>query len=137
MYWDLIKFPIEHEKLTWQAREALVDLDGRAHLFVRIKLTGTRFVHRAAIPQVWVGSVFAKHVRIDDHGLAVRAYFEEVPPSGTLYFGYGDQAELSFGSFDPGKVSVLHRERLPRGTQLYREPGGNCATGGDLPRIVR
>jgi hypothetical protein len=115
MYWELIKFPIEHEKLKWEAREALLDVDGRVHLFIRVKLTGTRFVQRALIPEVWVGKAHAKHVEIDEDGLSVRAYFDETPRAGTLYFGYLGQPELSFGKFEPKKVSVLDRERLPRG----------------------
>jgi hypothetical protein len=122
MYWDLMKFPIEHEKLKWDAREAVLDIDGRPHLFVRVRLTGTKFVQRALIPQVWVGEVFAKHVEIDDDGLAVRAYFDQAPRSGTLYFGYGGQPELSFGPFESRKVSVLDRERLPREIVTAREP---------------
>ena len=121
MYWELIKFPIEHEKLKWEAREALRELDGQVHLFVRVKLTGTRFVQRALIPQVWVGKVHAKHVEIDDDGLSVRAYFDKAPRSGILYFGYLGQPELRFGRFEPKKVSVLDRERLPRGTVTASE----------------
>jgi hypothetical protein len=134
MYWDLIKFPIEHENLKWQAREALLDIDGRPHLFVRIKLTGTRFVHRAAIPQVWVGEVFARYVLIDEDELAVRAYFDHVPPGASLYFGYERRAELSFGRFDAGRMTVLDRVRLPRGTRI--DEGENGLASDALPRIV-
>jgi hypothetical protein len=121
MYWDLITFPIEHEKLKWQGQESLLDVHGSPHLFLRVKLTGTKFVHRALVPDVWVGKVFARHVQIDEDGLAVRAYFDERPRAGTLYFGYGGKPELSFGKFEARKVSVLDRKRLPSGVVLDRE----------------
>ena len=73
MYYDLIKFPLEHENLKWEAREALLDVNGVPHLFLRIKLTGTEFPLISQIPQVWVGKTFAKHVLITEDRRTVRA----------------------------------------------------------------
>lgn len=126
MYPDLVKFPITHEKLKWEAREALLDVDGQPRLFVRIKLTGTKFVQRAPVPQVWVGEVFARHVEIDDDERTVRAYFDRAPREGTLYFGYNRHAELSFGPFESRRIAVLDRARLPKEAQTHggrRDPG--------------
>jgi hypothetical protein len=113
MYFDLIKFPIRHEALKWEAREALLDVDGRSHLFLRIKLTGTEFPVRAQIPQVWVGSVYARTVLIDEDRRAVRAYFERpLPKRGKLYFGHNGHAELDFGFYEPKRRGLLNRKRL-------------------------
>jgi hypothetical protein len=122
VYYDLMKFPLEHENLRWEAGEGLLVVDGRPHLFLRVKLTGTRFPLVAQIPQVWVGNVFAKHVLIDEDGLTVRAYFDQPLPEGeTLYFGHLAQAELSFGPFETRKITKLNRARLPKDAAIgYR-----------------
>ncbi|HYN50787.1 MAG TPA: hypothetical protein VES62_07660 [Thermoleophilaceae bacterium] len=113
MYYELIKFPLRHEALNWEAREALLDIEGRPHLFLRIKLTGTGFPVVAQIPEVWVGDVFARKVMIDEDGRTVRAYFEKpLPKRGDLYFGHLGRAELHFGRFEPRRVVRLDRERL-------------------------
>lgn len=118
-YYDLLKFPLEHENLRWEARESLREAEGRPHLFVRVKLTGTRFPITDQVPQVWAGKVFARRVEIDDDGLTVRAYFDRLPPEGEpLYFGHLGQPELSFGPFEPRRMERLDRARLPRDVVL-------------------
>jgi len=113
MYFDLMKFPLRHEALTWEAREALLDVDGRPHLFLRVKLMGTEFPVMAQIPQVWVGRVFAKLALVDEDRQSVRAYFERpLPRQGRLYFGHLGQAELDFGRFESKRIVHLDRERL-------------------------
>jgi hypothetical protein len=119
MYCDLIKFPLEHENLKWEAREALLDVRGAPHLFLRIKLSGTQFPMLAQIPQVWIGKTPAKHVLIADDRRTVRAYFDTVPPEGgEIYFGHLDTAELRFGRFHPKAAVRLNRARLPKDTVL-------------------
>jgi hypothetical protein len=123
MYFDLIQFPIRHENLRWEAREALLDVDGRSNLFLRIKLTGTKFPERAQIPHVWVGDAHARIVLIDEDRLAVRAYFEHpLPKSGHLYFGHAGHAELDFGEYQPKRHRLLDRKLLPRDVVLRVEP---------------
>jgi hypothetical protein len=125
MYFDLIKFPLEHENLRWEAGEAVLDIHGRPHLFVRIKLTGTAFPMIAQIPQVWIGKVFARHVRIDEDRQTIRAYFDEpLPRDGDIYFGHLGTAELRFGRFDPVAVATLDRARLPNDTVIRHPPPG-------------
>jgi hypothetical protein len=121
MYFDLIKFPLEHEKLRWQAQEALLDVHGRPHLFVRLKLTGTVFPVLAQVARVWIGETLAKHVTIDEDRQAVRAYFEEpLPEGGGIYFGHLARAELRFGDFDVRRIERLDRARLPRDVVVAR-----------------
>src|SRR5215211_7024596 len=115
MYHDLVRFPIRHEALRWEAREALLDIDGRPHLFLRIKLTGTEFPVRAQIPQVWIGDVFARIVLIDEDRRSARAYFEKpLPRQGEMYFGHVGHAELDFGRYEPKRAHRLDRARLPQ-----------------------
>lgn len=122
MYYNLIKFPLEHETLKWEAREVMLDVNGRPHLFVMIKLTGTEFPVIAQIPQVWVGEVHAKYVRIDENRRIVRAYFDVPPPEGgTIYFGHLGKAELSFRQFNPTIMVRLDRSRLPKNVILQEQ----------------
>ncbi len=114
MYADLNKYPLRHENLHWDARERVVDVDGRPHLFVQIKLVGTRFPVLAQIPQVWVGEVRARKVLVSEDRLTVKAYFDTSPGRGHLYFGHLDQPELDFGPFDEDRIARLDRDRLPR-----------------------
>lgn len=112
MYWDLIRFPLEHEKLVWEARETLRDVEGGPRKFLRIKLRGTRFVQRALIPQVWIGRAYAEDVEVADDGLSVSAYFSANPRAGRLYFGYGGHPELAFGKFETSRVKRLNLRRI-------------------------
>jgi hypothetical protein len=119
MYYDLIKFPLEHENLKWEARESLLDINGVPQLFLRVKLTGTEFPLVAQIPQVWIGKTFAKHVLITDDRRTVRAYFDSLPPEGgEIYFGHLGKAELRFGLFRPSALVRLDRSRLPKNVVL-------------------
>jgi hypothetical protein len=114
MYYDLIKFPIRHEKLQWEAREALLDVYGVPRLFLRIRLSGTAFPLLARRPQVWIGKTAAEKVMISDDRLAVRAYFSPpYPDSGEIFFGHRDVRELQFGCFSPAGLAKLDRERMP------------------------
>ena len=122
MYFDLIKFPIQHENLKWEAAEALLDMRGKPHLFVRIKLSGTQFPVVAQIPHVWVGKVYARRVTIDDDRRTARAYFDQpLPRDEELYFGHAGHAELAFGRFDPKRIVMLDRTRLPKDVIFRRE----------------
>lgn len=124
MYWDLLRFPIRHEKLTWEAREVVREVGDRPRIFVRVKLEGTRFVQRALIPQVWIGRTYAEDVEVADDGLSVRAFFATLPRGGDVRFGYGGHAELSFGKFDRKRAKTLDRSRIARDLRLrLDEPG--------------
>ena len=119
MYYDLMKFPLEHDKLKWEARESLLDVNGVPHLFLRIKLTGTEFPLVAQVPQAWVGKTFAKHVLITEDRRTVRAYFDSPPPEGgEIYFGHLGKAELRFGPFRTATLVKLDRSRLPKNVVL-------------------
>jgi hypothetical protein len=123
MYYDLIKFPIRHEKLQWEAREVLLDVHGVPHLFLRIRMSGTEFPLLAKTPQVWIGNTPAKHVLISENKMTVRAYFSPpYPEGGEIFFGHLGVHELQFGRFSPSSLARLDRERLPENVVLGEKP---------------
>jgi len=130
MFDDLIKFPIEHERLRWQAKEVVKDLDLKPHLFVRLTLTGARFPVMAQLPVVRVGNVRSHHVIISEDQLTAHAYFrQELPARGTIAFGFGDAVLLRFRpSFAARQLRRLDRKRLPKGIELFG--GGNQGRAG-------
>jgi hypothetical protein len=93
---------------------------GGRDLFLRIKLTGTKFPERAQIPHVWVGDAHARIVLIDEDRLAVRAY-APASKAGTS-FGHAGHAELDFGEYEPKRHRLLDRKLLPRDVVLRVEP---------------
>jgi hypothetical protein len=119
MFRDLIDFPIESNRLHWEARLVVRDIDQEPHLFLRLKLTGTYFPQRAQIPFVAVGKVRARLIIIPEDGLSVRAYFDEpLPLGGKIVFGYGPNALLRFSEpFNQEEVSMLDAKRLPTNIQ--------------------
>jgi hypothetical protein len=115
MYNDLIKFPIQHEKLQWEARESLLDVRGVPHLFLRIRLSGTEFPLLAQTPQAWIGKTPADHVLISEDRMTVRAYFAPpYPEGGDIFFGHLGVHQLQFGRFSPAGLARLDRECLPK-----------------------
>ncbi len=120
MFMDLVDFPIESDRLYWEARLVVRDLNQEPHLLMRITLTGTHFPHRALKPFVAVGEVRSLFVSIAEDGLSAHAYFDKPLPQGSrIEFGYGEQALLRFpGPFDPHGIRPLDRKRLPSNTRL-------------------
>lgn len=120
MFTDLIDFPIESERLHWEARQVLRDLNKEPHVLLRIKLTGTYFPQRALEPFVIVGKVRSRFVEIADDGLSACAYFDEqLKHGGRIEFGYGRKILLRLpGAFDVETVKTLDLERIPRNTRL-------------------
>ncbi len=120
MFADLIDFPIESERLRWEARQVLRDLHQEPHLLMRLKLTGTYFPQRALEPFVIVGKVRSRFVEITDDGLSANAYFDEPLPEGEKpEFGYGEEVLLRFPrAFDNDAFQPLDPERLPRNTRF-------------------
>ena len=119
MFWDLIDFPIESERLRWEARLVVRDLDQNPHLLMRIKLTGTHFPQRALKPFVVVGKVRSLFVSIADDGLSACAYFDQpLPPGDRIEFGYGMEVLLRFPrAFSHEAVELLDPKRLPNNTR--------------------
>jgi hypothetical protein len=119
MFTDLIEYPIESEKLRWEARHVLRDFNDEPHLLLRLTLTGTRFPQRAQMPFVVVDNeVNAYYTEIAEDEMSVRAYFgRPLPEGGKIEFGYGPAVLLRFPkSFTSETVEWLDVKRLPEGT---------------------
>ncbi len=118
MFADLIKYPLEHERLKWEAKQVIKDLWGKPHLLLRLKLTGTRFQERALEPVVTIGKERSIFVEIAEDGLAAYAYFDHpVPSRATVEFGYGQGPLLRFAGYVTSKViKSLDPKLLPKGT---------------------
>ncbi len=119
MFRDLIKYPIEHERLRWEAKYVVKDLWGKPHLLLRLKLTGTRFQERALEPLVTVGDARSLFVEISKDGLAAYAYFDKpVPSRAVIEFGYGYGPLLRFkGDVTSKAIGILDPKLLPKGTK--------------------
>jgi len=120
MFRDLIEYPIESKRLQWEARQVIRDLYHEPHLLLRLKLTGTQFMHLAEEPFVVVGGTRSRFVKIAEDGLAAYAYFDEpLPPGDRIEFGYGNDILLRFPrAFDPKSVERLDPKRLPKNIRL-------------------
>ena len=57
MFNELIDWPIESDRLHWQASHVLRDLHGGVQLLFRLTLTGTHFPERGAEPFMSVGGL--------------------------------------------------------------------------------
>ncbi|MHC4750502.1 MAG: hypothetical protein ACYTFW_11570 [Planctomycetota bacterium] len=119
MFRDLIKYPIENDRLKWEAKHVLKDLWGKPHLMLRIKLTGTRFQERALEPLVTVGKARSLFVEISEDGLAAYAYFDKpVPSRASIEFGYGQGPLLRFkGNVTSKAIIILDPKRFSKGTK--------------------
>jgi hypothetical protein len=106
--------------LTWRAQEVVREVDDQPHLLARIEIEGDYFPHRAAEPfvrildgdQVVMTSWFAD---VSDDNRRLTGYFPvDLPPRGTVEFGYGHQVmgRIPLG-FDADAVIRLDRQRLP------------------------
>ena len=123
MFPDLIEYPIESEKLRWEARQVLRDFDDEPHLLLRLTLSGTRFIQRAQIPFVVAnGEVLAYFTEIAEDEMSVRTYFDRPLPEGSrIEFGYGAAVMLRFpGAFSGEKARWLEPERLPTGIRFFK-----------------
>lgn len=115
MFTDLIEFPIESPKLKWEAKVVVREINEGPRLYIRLKLTGTRFPFFNTIAFVRIGNTMARHVDIAEDGLSANAYFDRVlPESGVVEFGYDVQTLLRFPQrYSGGAVVRLDQKRLP------------------------
>lgn len=116
MFENLTRFPIESESLAWEAREVLRDKDGHPHLWLRIRMTGTHFPHRASEPYLQVGKVRSAFAIIEPDGLSVSGYFDRPVGGGPVEFGYEGDGPLlrSARPLDVPATATLDRNLLPR-----------------------
>jgi hypothetical protein len=108
------KVPKPH--LQWGAREVLKDIGQRPRIMTRITLGGGHFPHRSLAPFVRVGTALTTWVEISDDEQNLRAYFmEQLPESGHVEFGYGNEVVMRFPrKFSLDAVERLDHARLPK-----------------------
>lgn len=119
MFTDLIEFPIESPKLKWEAKVVVREINEGPRLYIRLRLTGTRFPLFNTIPFVRVGRTVTHFVDIADDGLSANAYFAKAPAeSGVVEFGYDVQTLLRFPQrYSDDIVTRLDQKRLPKTLQ--------------------
>src|SRR5437763_2566727 len=112
---DIIRLPDARENVRADMREVVRDDRGKPHVFIRVRLTGWNFPHRAREPFAVVGDVVSSRVAIDPDGLAANAYFDKpLPESRAVGFGYGNVLKWEFGTpVAPSKIERLDRKKLP------------------------
>lgn len=121
MFTDLIDYPIETDRIDYEVRQVLRDIDETPHLLIRVKLTGTEFPHRALEPYVRVGDVESRFVRVSGDGTVARAYFDRPLAEGdTVEIGYGPEpplVRLRHG-IELKDLTPLDPDRLPDDTRF-------------------
>lgn len=119
MFTDLHQFPIESPKLKWESKVVVREITKGPRLYVRLRLTGTRFPLFNTIPFVRIGKTITHLVDIAEDGLSANAYFEEAPQEGgVVEFGYDVQTLLRFPREYAGRhVTRLDEQRLPKALQ--------------------
>ena len=115
MFEELIDWPITTDRLRWQGRYVLKDIDREVHVFFRLTITGTHFVERGAEAFVRIGRVRSRFVSIASDGLTATAYFDQPPADeGIVEFGYAHTVLLRCARrFDSREVWLLRRALLP------------------------
>lgn len=121
MFTDLIDYPIETDRIDYEVRQVLRDLNEKPHLLTRVKLTGTEFPRRALEPYVRVGDVESRFVNLSDDGTIARAYFDQPLADGeTIEFGYGSEPPLIRlrHGIRLKTLTVLDLDRIPDDTRF-------------------
>jgi hypothetical protein len=113
---DIIRLPDPRRNVRVELREVVIELHHKPHVFLRMRITGWRFPHRAQEPFVLVGETVSRLVQIAPDELTADAYFDHpIPPAKSFTVGYGRIAEWDFDvPLDARRVERLDRARLSR-----------------------
>jgi hypothetical protein len=116
MFINLIQFPIESDKLRWESKVVVREINKGPRLYIRLTLSGTRFPLFNTIPFVRVGRAVTHYINISEDGQTLNAYFEEaLPDDGVVEFGYDVKTLLRFPlRYRGGLVARLDQKRLPK-----------------------
>jgi hypothetical protein len=119
MFTDLIQFPIESPKLKWESKVVVREINSGLRLYIRLRLSGTRFPLFNTVPFVRIGKTVTHYINIADNGLSANAYFEQaLPEGGVVEFGYDVQTLLRFPQRYTGSVVTrLDQKLLPKSLQ--------------------
>ena len=113
---DILRRPDPRLNVHVEIREVVLELHPRPRVFLRMRITGWRFPHRALEPFALVGDVVSTMVRIAPDELTADAYFDrQLPPVRGFSFGYGRTIEWDFDiAVDAREVERLDRARLAK-----------------------
>jgi hypothetical protein len=114
---DIIRLPDGRDSVRAVLHEVVREVSGKPQVFIRVRLTGWSFPHRAREPFVVIGDAVSSRVVIDADGTAANAYFDKpLPDSRAVGFGYGNVLKWQFDTpVVPAKIERLDRSRLPPG----------------------
>lgn len=108
---------------SFRAEEVVRVVNERPHLFVRVEVRGEYFPHRAphAFVMVEVGAkeyLKDAFTEVSPDNQALIGYLPvDLPPDGTVVFGYGDEIWGSVPEpFRADDVGRLDRDRIPEET---------------------
>src|SRR2546421_7383834 len=94
---DLIRLPDPRKNVRIETSEVVRDVFDKPHVFIRVRLTGWHFPHRALEPFLVIGKVVSRTVIIDRDGLVADAYFDKpLPAAKRISFGYGNVIHWDF-----------------------------------------
>jgi hypothetical protein len=114
---QIIRIPDPRRNVKVEIREVVRDVAEKAHVFIRVRLSGWHFPERAPEPFLVIGNAVSKFVLIHQEGAIADAYFD-VKPAATnrVSFGYGNIVSWDFDvMIDPSGIYRLDRTRLPKG----------------------
>ncbi len=131
-------------KLSWQADEAVLDLDQRPHLLARVEIRGTHFPERDAQPFVRLagrrgGGVLSWFAEIDEDGACLSGYFpvDALDEAAVVEYGYGNQVLGRLEGIEPLRIDHLDRARLPKDLVVVTDEvieKSRRKAGGRMPR---
>jgi hypothetical protein len=115
---EVRRLPDPRRDVRITVSEVVRDRKDQTHLFLRVKVTGWLFPHRAQEPFMLIGDAVSTFAEIERDGSSASGYFDRpLPPAEQLSFGYGDTITWDFDlRIDPRAVARLDRRRLPRRT---------------------
>lgn len=115
---NLIRLPDPRQSVQLEVREVVRDVNDKPHIFLRVRLSGWHFPHRAPEPFLLINREVSRFVIIDREGLVADAYFDKpLQAAEQVSFGYGHIINWDFSiAILPSKVLRLDRSLLPKGT---------------------
>lgn len=115
---EIIRLPDPRENVHLDAREVVRDVAGTPTIFVRVRVTGWHFPHRAPEPFMLIGNVVSRFVIISSDGHIADAFFDTaIADAPGVSVGYGHVVEWDFNiPVHVADLRVLDRARVPPGT---------------------
>jgi hypothetical protein len=120
---EIIRLPDPRKDVKIELREVVRDVEGKPHIFVRVRLSGWHFPERALEPFMVIGNTVSKFVIIGSEGATADAYFDvRVPTAKRVTFGYGKTVSWDFDvPVVSSRIDRLDRARLEKGVVDLRK----------------